>query len=236
MERNSPNNSRPNFPNSQLVNHTNSLIVRAWKREIWTLVVNIKTSILFGGSNTGDPLPTQMHRDRAAQFKHRLNWAVDVDQNGEEWDEYDTLHAVYIIAHDLSLNHLGSLRLLRLSQPTMLFDHFFELVRGMEFDMAKTLECTRFCISPREDNSMNARIASALFVQLQQFSAATGTNKILAVFDPIMIRLYRQLGVSPRILSKTSSQNGTIFLGEWSASQVRPLQRPPENNCKTYSA
>jgi len=38
-----------------------------------------------------------MFRDRADQFKTRLNWDVSVDENGFERDEYDDLNPLYEI-------------------------------------------------------------------------------------------------------------------------------------------
>ena len=38
-----------------------------------------------------------MHRDRAHQFKGRLNWDVSVDERGWEHDEYDALYPLYVI-------------------------------------------------------------------------------------------------------------------------------------------
>ena len=39
-----------------------------------------------------------MFRDRASQFKTRLKWQVDVDENGFERDEYDALNPLYVMA------------------------------------------------------------------------------------------------------------------------------------------
>ena len=44
-----------------------------------------------------------MFRDRASQFKTRLKWQVDVDENGFERDEYDALNPLYLILE----NNLG---------------------------------------------------------------------------------------------------------------------------------
>ena len=41
-------------------------------------------------------LADSMFRDRAAQFKHRLDWEVTVDENGWEVDQYDRLNPLYI--------------------------------------------------------------------------------------------------------------------------------------------
>ena len=42
-------------------------------------------------------LQDTMHRDRAIQFRDRLKWDVNVDENGWERDEYDDLNPLYVI-------------------------------------------------------------------------------------------------------------------------------------------
>ena len=42
-------------------------------------------------------LQSEMFRDRADQFKRRLNWDVSVDENGLETDEYDAMNPLYVI-------------------------------------------------------------------------------------------------------------------------------------------
>ena len=53
---------------------------------------------LYGDQLSDHPLLRDtMFRDRAAQFKTRLKWQVDVDENGFERDEYDALNPLYVI-------------------------------------------------------------------------------------------------------------------------------------------
>lgn len=49
-----------------------------------------------------------MFRDRAAQFKTRLKWQVDVDENGFERDEYDALNPIYVVLENNLGRHEGS--------------------------------------------------------------------------------------------------------------------------------
>jgi acyl homoserine lactone synthase len=42
-------------------------------------------------------LHDSMFRDRADQFKTRLNWDVKIDENGFERNEYDDLNPLYVI-------------------------------------------------------------------------------------------------------------------------------------------
>ena len=70
-------------------------------------------------------LSETMFRDRAIQFKHRLKWEIQVDQNGWELDEYDALNPLYIIWEDANGRHGGSLRIMPTVGRTMTNEHFF---------------------------------------------------------------------------------------------------------------
>ena len=71
-----------------------------------------------------------MFRDRADQFKTRLNWDVSVDENGFERDEYDDLNPLYVIWETPQGTHSGSMRLLPTSGRCMVNEHFSELMNG----------------------------------------------------------------------------------------------------------
>ncbi len=86
---------------------------------------------VYGNDLTHYPkLRDTMFRDRADQFKTRLNWAVDVDGNGQERDEYDDLNPLYVIWETPAGSHGGSMRLLPATGPTMVNDHFGHLTGG----------------------------------------------------------------------------------------------------------
>ena len=65
-----------------------------------------------------------MFRDRAFQFKTRLKWKVDVDENGFERDEYDALNPLYVILENNLGRHEGSLRLLPTTGRCMINEKF----------------------------------------------------------------------------------------------------------------
>lgn len=77
-------------------------------------------------------LAAQMFRDRKTEFVDRKGWALNVDAEGQERDEYDDLNPIYIIATDDSGEHLGSTRLLPTTGRTMIADHFSHLTHGVE--------------------------------------------------------------------------------------------------------
>src|SRR5690606_32694011 len=65
-----------------------------------------------------------MHEDRKLVFVDRLNWEVAHDGCCEQ-DQYDTVHAQYLILQDQeTLEHLGSVRLLPTTRGHILKDVF----------------------------------------------------------------------------------------------------------------
>ncbi len=71
-----------------------------------------------------------MFLDRADQFKTRLGWDVDVDENGEERDRYDDLNPLYVIWEEPDGSHGGSMRILPTTGPVMVNDVFGHLTGG----------------------------------------------------------------------------------------------------------
>ena len=75
-------------------------------------------------------LAAEMFRDRADQFKIRLNWEVNVDAHGFERDEYNDLNPLYVIWENADGTHVGSMRFLPTVGRVMVNDHFSHLLGG----------------------------------------------------------------------------------------------------------
>lgn len=160
-------------------------------------------------------LLSEMYKDRAYQFKVRRKWNVSVDENGEEIDQYDLPYTNYLIVRDRSGRHAGSLRLLPLSKPTMLFDHFYDLLQGIELNASNTWECTRFCLARNLSRTDAREVCTQLFRSLEVFAAKHEVERIVAIFEREMLRVYQALGVPPKVLSKAKFGNEEIQLGCW---------------------
>ena len=93
-------------------------------------------------------LAESMFKDRAAQFKDRLDWDVTVDENGWEVDEYDRLNPLYIIWENAEGRHGGSVRIMPTVGRTMTNEHFRDLTGGVSIRSPLIWECTRFCLAP----------------------------------------------------------------------------------------
>lgn len=163
-------------------------------------------------------LQSQMFRDRADQFKRRLDWDVRVDENGLETDEYDAMNPLYVIWQRPDGGHGGSMRVLPTTGPCLTNDHFSE-VAGGAITSPLIWESTRFCLSPRA-GGQSARISAALMLAGCEIGLNFGLKHAVGVFDPRMVRIYRSLGWAPEILGSVGAGRAKICVGLWEFSRA----------------
>mgnify|MGYP002713022063 CR=1 FL=1 len=156
-------------------------------------------------------LARSMFTDRAAQFSRRLGWDVQVNDTGEERDEYDTENPLYAIWELPDGTHGGSMRFLPTTGRTMVNDHFAFLNDGHRIESPLIWEYTRFCISPRADR----RAAPALALAAGEVMEAHRLTHLIAVFDARMERIYRRMGLTPDILGRRGKGRDAIGAGLW---------------------
>lgn len=156
-----------------------------------------------------------MFSDRAAQFRHRLGWAVSVDDRGWERDDYDTLNPTYVIWQMPDGRHGGSMRFLPTLGRTMVNEHFSALAGGLRFAHPKVWECTRFCVAENAPSNISA----ALMLGGAQLGVGFGLSRAVGVFDARMVRVYRQLGWEPTVFGSEGEGADTISLGLWEFSE-----------------
>ncbi len=160
-------------------------------------------------------LKRSMFVDRADQFKRRLNWAVTVDANGEERDEYDAMNPLYVIWEKPDGTHGGSMRLLPTTGRCMVNDHFLELTDGVRLSSPLIWECTRFCLA----RDAEPKTAGALMLGGGEIMAGFGVEHYVGVFDARMVRIYRMIGSSPEILGAKGEGRERISVGLWGFSE-----------------
>jgi acyl homoserine lactone synthase len=158
-------------------------------------------------------LRTSMFRDRAVQFKDRLKWAVDVDENGFEQDEYDDLNPLYAIWIRPNGSHGGSMRVLPTTGRVMVNDHFGDVI-GHEIQSEHIWETTRFCLSP-DQREGSVQVSAALMLAGCQIGLRQNLESMIAIFDPRMVRVYRRLGWPPKILGTIGVGRDRICAGTW---------------------
>lgn len=156
-------------------------------------------------------LAAEMFRDRADQFKVRLNWEVSVDAQGFERDEYDDLNPLYVIWENADGTHGGSMRFLPTVGRVMVNDHFPHLLGRDSISSPTIWECTRFCLS----RGANPKVAAALMLAGGEIMEGFGVEHFVGVFDARMVRIYRRIGSSPEVLGQEGEGRTQISVGLW---------------------
>ncbi|MGR3541282.1 MAG: acyl-homoserine-lactone synthase [Hasllibacter sp.] len=160
-------------------------------------------------------LADSMFRDRAAQFRGRLGWPVQVDAEGREMDQYDPLGATYVVWIGEDGLHGGSMRIMPTVKRHMAAEHFAHICGGKIRDPL-IWESTRFAIAPGAPRG----VASALMMAGQVFGIRRGMTGCLGVYDLPMERVYKRLGCAPTPLGRTGDGRGAIGAGMWSVSMA----------------
>ena len=165
-------------------------------------------------------LAAEMFRDRADQFKIRLNWEVNVDAHGFERDEYDDLNPLYVIWENADGTHGGSMRFLPTVGRVMVNEHFPHLLGGGSISSPTIWECTRFCLS----RGANPKVAAALMLAGGEIMEGFGVEHFVGVFDARMVRIYRRIGSSPEVLGQEGEGRVQISVGLWHFASVAKAQ------------
>ncbi|SPJ26258.1 acyl-homoserine-lactone synthase [Palleronia abyssalis] len=168
-------------------------------------------------------LRDSMFRDRSAQFIDRHGWEITRDETGREIDQYDPLDPIYVIACDGD-RHLGSLRLLPTTGRTMIAEHFAHLAPD-GFARRGLMECTRFCIAPGAPSN----VSTDLFRETFRLGLARGWDGALGIFDARMMRVYKRIGIAPKLISRDGEDRHAICLGEWTFSRQGLDRLSPRN-------
>ena len=180
---------------------------------------------IYGSELNDHPLLADtMFKDRATQFRDRLGWDVAVDANGYERDEYDAEDPLYVIWQRADGTHGGSMRFLPTMGPTMVNDHFKDLLDGQVVRSPYIWESTRFCLAPGAEG----RVAAALVLGGAEIGRGFGVSQCVGVFDARMVRIYRMIGACPKVLGSSGTGKEQISVGIWSydpADRARVLQR-----------
>lgn len=155
-----------------------------------------------------------MFQDRADQFRTRLKWEVDVDNQGYERDQYDALNPLYVIWEQPDGSHGGSMRFLPTTGPVMVNEVFGHLTGGNPVVSPLIWECTRFCLARKA----GSHVAAALMLAGGEIMTGFGIRHFVGVFDARMVRIYRAIGSSPEVLGTEGQGRSRISVGLWAFS------------------
>lgn len=151
-------------------------------------------------------LREEVFKFRYCVFVERLGWEV-LSHDCLEFDEYDALLPVYMIARDESFNILATWRLLPTTGPYMLKNTFPELLNGREApNSEKIWEISRFAF----DSCRFGTRASWEFVLvfgkmlcgLCEFGLQQGVREVVVVYDSRIIAALKRLSCTPTWISE----------------------------------
>jgi acyl homoserine lactone synthase len=160
-------------------------------------------------------LADSMFRDRAAQFKHRLDWDVEVDENGWEVDQYDALNPLYIVSAGAEGRHTGSMRIMPSVGWIMTNEHFQHLTGGVTIRSPLIWECTRFCLSP----GAGTGVAASLLAAGIELGVRSGLRQALGVVYTKTLPIYRRIGWAPDVIGSDGEGRDSISVGLWDVSR-----------------
>ncbi len=159
-------------------------------------------------------LADSMFRDRAVQFKDRLDWDVTVDENGWEVDQYDGLDPLYIVWENADGQHGGSVRIMPTVGRIMTNEHFLDLTGGVTIRSPLIWECTRFCLAPQAP----VGVAAALLAAGVELGLRFGLEQAVGVIYAKTVPLYRRIGSEPDIIGSRGEGRDRISVGLWPIS------------------
>lgn len=152
--------------------------------------VSQKNSVQYGSLLLGQ------HRLRYQEFIERQDYDVRT-LDDLEFDEYDTLAAVYLVYSEDGETVLGASRLTPIDYGCMLADHFPHLVDDHSiFAAPRTWEGTRFCIDKHLPADKRLHILHAIVAGYLEFALHNNVSRIIGLMPTLILRsVFERSGV-----------------------------------------
>lgn len=149
-----------------------------------------------------------MFEARKRVFIDLLKWNLPALADRFEVDQFDDVHATYLIVTDEDGRHLASARLLCTSRPALLDSLFSGLVNGPVPRGDNIFEITRFCLSPAIGASQRRAARDSLLVGLAEFALTNGITAYTGVAELAWFRQIQTFGWDCRALGEPMLQEG----------------------------
>jgi acyl homoserine lactone synthase len=160
-------------------------------------------------------------RLRKAVFIDRMEWPL-YDCDGIEFEQYDTVHSVYLIAHDAN-GVLGGARLLRTSDRIgsgrfvysyMIRDACRSLLPGLPADLchAPPPSDTGVWELTRLAASNSAKVGGVILLAANAFLQSEGAKCCLFLAPPAFMRMAERMGFDPQPLGDIKQNTNGRFL------------------------
>lgn len=147
-------------------------------------------------------------RLRRAIFIDEKNWSNLRVRGDREIDEFDTEHAVYLLAIEQE-KVAGNLRLLPTTRPHLLSAVHQHLCQRSYARGAHVWEWTRFCIDKRfRGDAAVGKIASELTLVAVEWGLVCGVRDIVVECHPYHITRFREFGFEVGLLGLPVEMDG----------------------------
>lgn len=165
-------------------------------------------NILTPGSEPDANVMRAMFAARKSIFVDLLKWDVPVLEGLYEVDQFDTVHARYLVLTDPEGNHLASTRLLPTTREGILSGLFRKLCDGPVPSAPDIMEITRFCLDRRLKAAERRQARDALVLALVDYALANGISTYLAVAELGWLRQIVDFGWDCRLLGPLGQMKG----------------------------
>jgi len=130
-----------------------------------------------------DAVLRAMFAARKSVFVDLLKWDVPVLDGAYEVDQFDDVHATYLILAEPDGTHLGSARLLPTTRPHILDSFYADLCDDAPPRDADIFEITRFCLDRRLTAGERRQVRDTLVSALVDHALATGIAAYSAIAE-----------------------------------------------------
>lgn len=130
-----------------------------------------------------DAVLRSMFAARKSVFVDLLKWNVPVLDGTFEVDQFDDIHATYLILADVDGTHLGSVRLLPTTRPHILDSLYAELCEDAPPHGRDIFEITRFCLDRRLSARERRRVRDTLVTELVDHALSNGISAYSAIAE-----------------------------------------------------
>ena len=130
-----------------------------------------------------DAVLRSMFAARKSVFVDLLKWDVPVLDGRYEVDQFDDVHATYLILAEPDGTHLGSARLLPTTRPHILDSLYAELCEDAPPQSPEIFEITRFCLDRRLSARERRQVRDTLVTALADHALATGITAYSAIAE-----------------------------------------------------
>jgi acyl-homoserine lactone synthase len=130
-----------------------------------------------------DAVLRAMFAARKSVFVDLLKWDVPVLDGRYEVDQFDDVHATYLILAEPDGTHLGSARLLPTTRPHILDSFYADLCEDAPPRDANMYEITRFCLDRQLCARERRQVRDTLVSALVDHALATGIAAYSAIAE-----------------------------------------------------